>query len=203
MGKTGSGKTFLAKSILRLYRYVIVYDVKGQMRAKDWPEFLFVRKFEDLEKAANSRRPISRDLEYPKIVFQPGINEIPDADNLEPAEKLCRFVYDRKNTVFYVDEAYSITSGRKIPFWYKAILTRGRERGLTLITACQRPKEIPMFILSESENYIVFSLQLPQDREVIEKIKGIPAGDIERLDKFQFLIANEIEYSARPKKLKV
>lgn len=202
IGKTGSGKTTFARLLLtRFYRFVIVYDVKAMMKQSEWPDFVFVEKIDDLERLGDQRDLFGR-VVNPKIIYQPVFSEVPDGGDLDSAERFFRYVYERKNTVLFIDEVYGVTVGRKIPYWYKAILTRGRERKITLISATQRPKEIPVFILSESENYVVFSLQMPQDIELLERIKGIDAGAIKALDKFEFLIANEFDAASKKLKLK-
>lgn len=204
IGQTGSGKTTLARAALcsvPAYRFVIVYDVKGQMRPAEWPGFKFVSSFDEMKAAAEMKK--GRKWIFEKIVYQPNINEIPDDSNLEPADRFFKFIYYRENTVVYIDEIYGVTTGRRIPFHFKAILTRGRERGITCLMATQRPAEIPQFILSEAESYYVFKLQMPQDKERIRKIKGIPEDAIDGLDKFEFLYANEFGFSTRKRKIKL
>lgn len=204
MGATGSGKTTLAREMLKripAYRFVIVYDVKGQMKPGDWAGFKFVKTFDELKKAAELQE--KKEFIFPKIVFQPSIYELPDDGNLEPADKFFKFVYFRENTLVYVDEVYGVTTNRTIPFHFKAILTRGRERGITCFMATQRPAEIPQFILSESEYYFIFKLQMPQDKERLRKIKGIPESAIESLDKYEFLTATESGYSTRKRKFRL
>lgn len=202
IGQTGSGKTTLARlALCRIpaYKFVIVYDVKGQMKARDWPGFKIVSSFDELRQAAELKK--ENRFVFPKIIFQPNIYEVPDENDLEKADKFFKYVYFRENTVLYVDEIYGVTTNRKIPFHFKAILTRGRERGITCLMATQRPAEIPQFILSESETYYIFTLQMPQDKERIRKIKGIPETAIEDLGKFEFLIATDSGYSTRKRKL--
>lgn len=188
--------------MLRHYKFVIVYDVKGQMKPGDWTGFAFVKSFDELKKKAETRS--DGRFTFPKIVFQPNIYELPDeGDENGHADKFFRFIYFRENTVLFVDEVYGVTTGRRIPFHYKAILTRGRERGITCFSGTQRPAEIPQFILSESENYFVFKLQMPQDKERIRKIVGIPEALIESLEKYEFLAATDSGYSARKRKFKL
>lgn len=204
IGQTGSGKTTLFRLALcrvPAYKFVIVYDVKGQMKPGEWPGFKFVKSFDELRKAAGLK--INGKFTFPKIVFQPNIYELPDDKDLEHADKFFKFVYFRENTVLYVDEIYGVTTNRTIPFHFKAILTRGRERGITCLMATQRPAEIPQFILSESENFYIFQLQMPQDKERIRKIKGIPEKAIEDLNKFEFLVATDSGYSTRKRKLEI
>lgn len=192
IGMTGCGKTTLARSVLQLYPFVVVYDIKGQMKAADWPGFAFVKEFEKLIKAG-----------VPKIIYQPNIHEIPDEKNWDFAERFFKWIYLRKNTCVYIDEVYGCTSGDWLPFYFKAILTRGRERGITCMAATQRPSKIPQFILSESENYFVFRLQMPQDKKKIEEIKGFSIGAQNGLQKHEFLVANESDFSLQKRKLKI
>lgn len=204
IGQTGSGKTTLARSALcsiPAYRFVVVYDVKGQMKAADWPGFKLVTSFEKLREAAELKS--NGRWVFEKLIYQPNIYEVPDDSDLEAADRFFKWIYYRTNTVLYVDEVYGVTTGRKIPFHFKAILTRGRERGITCLMATQRPAEIPQFILSEAENYYVFQLQMPQDKERIRKIKGIPESAIESLDKFEFLFANDRGFDTRKRKIKI
>jgi ABC-type oligopeptide transport system ATPase subunit len=201
VGQTGCGKTTVARALLQFYQYVFVYDVKGMMRPQEWPLFAFVKTFDELRKAARQQK--NGEFVYPKIVFQPRFEELPDETNLAPADRFFQYVYLRRHTVVYVDEVYGVTSNRKIPSYLKAILTRGRERGITAFMATQRPTEIPQFILSEAENFYVFKLQMPQDKKRIEEIKGIPTEQIDSLKKYEFLIANESEYSPTKRWLKL
>lgn len=189
---TGSGKTTLAREMLQYFPFVVVYDVKGQMTAKQWPGFEILKDFDKLIKAKG-----------PKLIYQPNIREIPDEKNWEFAERFFKWIYLRKNTLVYIDEVYGCTAASFIPFYFKAILTRGRERGITCMMATQRPSLIPQFILSESENYFVFKLQMPQDKKKIEEIKGFSVETLNGLKKYQFLIANETDYSLKPRILKV
>lgn len=171
------------------------------MEPKQWPGFKFVKSFDELRRAAELKT--SGSFTFPKIVFQPRVEEIPDLNDLTHADTFFRWVYYRENMIVYVDEIYGVTGPRQIPFYLKAILTRGRERGITCMMATQRPAEIPQFVLSESEYFYVFRLQMPQDKKRIRDIKGIPETAIESLEKYEFLFADSTDYSTRKRKLEV
>lgn len=169
------------------------------MKRADWPEFKIVKSFDDLKKFGNAKDengPVN-----PKIIYQPNIFE----NNFEFLEKFFEWVYLRKNTLLYVDEAMSVCEGRNIPFYYKGILTRGGERGIGCFSATQRPMEISNTILSESEFYFVFQLKMDGDREKVEKITGLRREVQERLKKQKhgFLIADDGEFSEQIKILKI
>lgn len=192
VGKTGCGKTTLAKGILPLYKNVIVLDNKGMMKESDWKGFTVFKDFDSLIKAD--------DKTCPKRIFQPDIFN----QSLELFDSFFKWIYHRQNTVVYIDEVYSICeSSRQIPFYYKGILTRGRERGIACFSATQRPMDIPNVILSESEFYFVFQLRLDADREKVEKITGIRREYQAELEDFEFFIANDKQFSLQKRKLKI
>jgi hypothetical protein len=192
---TGCGKTTLARRILQLHPFVVVYDIKGMMKPAEWPGFTFVKEFDKL---------INLDAKkHPKTVYQPIFEEVPDENNRDYAERFFKWIYLRKNTTLFVDEVYGCTVRDWIPYFYKAILTRGRERGITVLQASQRPAMIPQFILSESENFYVFRLQLPQDKKKIAETKGFPVDAINGLKKHEFLMATETETYLTPMRLAI
>jgi hypothetical protein len=172
IGHTGSGKTVLAKHLLQWKPYTVVYDSKGTI---DWPEY----------ELHTNLRSIGNTL-YPRLIYRPDI----DSQNENIVEKFFEWVYERRNTTLYVDEVYSIASRTYMPKYYQAILTRGRERNTVAWNSTQRPKEIPKFLLSESEHYYIFRLRLPQDRKEVEEVSGIDSQAIYDLPAHTFLYSN-------------
>jgi ABC-type oligopeptide transport system ATPase subunit len=192
VGKTGSGKTTLAQRIVSLYENAIVLDVKGEMTQKDWPGFVIFTDFSKLIAADNKK--------VRKRIYQPRFEEL----NQESFDRFFRWVYERKNTAVYVDEVLGICGhAREIPKYYKAILTRGRQRGVACLQATQTPMDVPHSILSQSELYYVFYTKMPQDREKIERITGIPVTDQMELNDFEFLTATDKQFSLQKRKLKL
>jgi len=180
VGKTGSGKTTLADKLLRAWKYAVVLDVNGTVNFQGY------KLIDSLDLLYN--------IDFPKIIYRPNIYEL----NIESFDEFFYFIYERRNTVVYVDEVFGVCgSAQTIPFYYKAILTRGRGRNIACMSATQTPVNIPHFILSQAENYFVFTLKMPQDREKIEKITGIPRELIKSLKKYEFLTATEYSYSTQ------
>ena len=161
-GRTGSGKTTLAERLLRHYGYVAVLDIKGRL---DWQGYDRKTKLAEVMKS-----------EHTHIIYAPEWSEMkfdPKRENWSDyIDTFFRWVYERANTVLYVDEVMSITRGDEMPEFYRASLTRGRELGVAVFSSTQRPMRIPQVILSESEHYYIFSLQLAQDRAKVEQLAG-------------------------------
>jgi len=169
IGMTGSGKTYFAEKILRWRKYVVVYDLKGEL---NWEGYRIITDFNELKQA-----------EEPKLIFKPPLSFINDPDEVN---SFFHWVYERRNTTLYVDEVMTCCFKGQICFWLLAIVTRGRELGISFIGATQRPKQIPLSLLSEAERWATFRLNIRGDAERIEHTFGIEAESIQALPKRYF-----------------
>jgi energy-coupling factor transporter ATP-binding protein EcfA2 len=182
VGQTGSGKTTLAyafvrDALVRRDRHVVVIDSKGLI-AWQFPASVEHAHVASLADAVKSPAQF--------ICYRPTYAE---SQNETAQAQLWDWLYRRRNTTVYVDETAALTNGDVFPFYYGAILMRGRELGLELWSATQRPMRIPQNVLSESEDAYAFKLRLPQDRARVESLTGIPADTIAQLKKREFVYA--------------
>lgn len=179
IGQTGSGKSTLARRLLRARYNVWVMDVNAtldwHLPDGDYPEGEYLR--------VSTIKELLQNQTYPKILFQPSVEQAEDFDLFNLFFKTAYLAGD---VTVYVDEAYAVTKQQVIPMYYKACLTRGRARGVETWTASQRPSGIPSFILSESENLYIFKLRFPADLDKVEKMTGFDAYYIRQLPKRQF-----------------
>lgn len=173
IGQTGTGKTTLARALLDTRAYVVVLDTKGMLK---WPEYTRVTDTHTLA-ALDPKK-------HSKILFVPPYAWIQEQSQVDA---FFRWIYDRRNTTLYVDELASITQGDQYPFHFGAGFMRGRELGIEMWVSTQRPTRIPQVTLSESEHIYCFRLRLPQDRQRVEAIAGIPQERIAALQKHEFL----------------
>lgn len=186
VGQTGSGKTTLARVLLRSRRYVVVIDPKGLLA---WPEYKVYRSLATLTKAKEER-----------LIYRPSWQELQDPDELEA---FFSWVYQRRNCTLYVDELFGICQGEVYPPHFGACLTRGRELGIDVWSATQRPKRVPQVALSESEHYYVFYLKLSQDRERVRDLTGIDDQEIAALPKYDFLYSRQDSATEGPLRLEL
>lgn len=186
VGMTGSGKTTLARLLLEFRKYVVVADYKGKI---DWPGYVRYTTLRALVRAKEER-----------LVYRPTFAESVDD---ETRARFWEWVYRRGNTTIYNDETAATIDRNNLPFFMGACLTRGRELGIELWSGTQRPKDIPQVILSESENVYAFRLRLPQDRERVEALTGIPRQLISSLPKHQFLFARQDDDIVGPLRMRL
>jgi hypothetical protein len=156
-GKTGSGKTYFAAHLLRPVTRLVVVDPKATLGS--WP--LQEPRGFDWSNFGRGKPGRYRIL--------PPITDDPEGWY----EQLFEQLYGYGNLVLYIDEAYAVVPpGARPGKWLSAMYTRGRERGIGVWAATQRPAWIPLFLMSEADWLIVFRLNLELDRRRMATIAG-------------------------------
>lgn len=141
-GKTGSGKTTLAKHLLRASsKPWVIFDPKHSIREPGIP----------------TRRDF-RPREPFQIVRDDGYGDLDFWD--EQFWKVAR----AGPRIVYVDEVILISPPRAILPEYGRAIKTGREKGLAVWSGSQRPKELPSPIFTESEHIFCFRLTYDDDR---------------------------------------
>lgn len=158
-GRTGSGKTFLTKRYLQNVHPVYALDVKKTLDWQNVPED-DIDYLDRLEKVTKSRKK--------KVIYQPHWDEMkPEFYN-----EFFKFIYKKEETTIWVDETMGIGTAMKFPEYYKALLTRGRELGISVWSCTQRPATIPIISMSEATHLFIFDLNMKKDRVRIAEIAG-------------------------------
>lgn len=174
IGQTGCGKTTLAEYICRSRPYVVVLDSKGTLR---WRGYRIYTTLAGLMQST-----------HPRLIYRPVYDELQDPDTINA---FFEWIYQRRHTTVYVDELYGIAQRDTFPYYYGACLTRGRELGIEVFTATQRPSLIPGVVLSESEHIYQFKLKLPRDRDKAAELTGLDPQDIQGLAKRRFFYVRQ------------
>lgn len=165
VGRTGSGKSFLARKLTASLRRLVVLDPKGTLGGSsgwnlvDWTEQHARWLLEGQPVRLRVPAPFDGD-------WRPFLATI----------------YNAGNVTVYIDEAYGVVPpGKRPPNELNALYTRGRELGIGVWAATQRPSWIPLEMLSESEWLFCFRLQLDEDRARMAQLMGpdvrVPARD--------------------------
>lgn len=183
VGVNGCGKSVLAKELAKLEqqrRSVIIHDVKNEWSL---PGFLPFKTVDELIKA----NPLH-------AILQP--NPLTAFETMEQDfDKLSKWIFTRKNTALFVDEAYFVTpDSRSMLPSHKALLVAGRSRLISVYTCTQRPMGIPSFIFSESKCKFVFTLETFNDRVIIANNSPLSKEQIALLPERYFYRCNARHY---------
>lgn len=183
IGATGCGKTVLAQYLVEdpNKRNSVVYNNKPSDRILQmWTRRQTnVENFETLETLQDER-----------IIYTPPVQE-----TLSPElqDRFFEWIYARRYTRLYIDEATSLRGGVNPSYHLQACICRGRERGISTITATQRPARIPAILISESEHFYIFRLNYLPDRQRIYELTGISVDEQTDLNRYEFFYYNALE----------
>jgi len=155
-GQTGSGKSVLAELYLSGQDNVICLDTKGETNFSMIPDAEIFTHLEDL-----------MTFEEGKAIYRPVWEEL----NTDFYDRFFEWIYRRGNCNVWVDEVMSLydNSLSILPF-HKAILTRGRTKKISCWNVTQRPKTIPLTIISEAKHFFIFDMNLEGDRKRIQEV---------------------------------
>lgn len=156
-GKTGTGKTTFAKKVLfPQYTRRIFWDVKIENNDL-LPVCALCTNPHELTRAITQGKV--------SILYQPAALDIFDFD------QVCEIVFDFGNFTLFVDDPTSLYQNASIIApWHNQIMIRGRSRGVGCVNIVQRPRLCHNTIISESEHFFIFRLQLDTD---ISKVRQI------------------------------
>lgn len=169
-GQTGTGKSVVAEIYLAGMQNVVKLDTKGEYyerKRKGLVQWRGLREGIDFEVVF--KLSDINEVQAPKIIY------VPDHDEMEQEyyNALMKWVYDRENTILWIDELMEVCpSPFKYPPFLKALYTRGRSKEAVVWACTQRPSDIPAICLANSTHYFIFAMQLPTDREKIAKATG-------------------------------
>jgi energy-coupling factor transporter ATP-binding protein EcfA2 len=168
LGKTGSGKSFLMRYLLKLFSRkkwrIVIVDPK-----KDW-------QGRGKEARAYGGRGTSWRLgtvDHPVRVkkFDPklAVQIVQPASWGAQMSAFCQDIMERGNTFIYFDEITQLVSGsHDPPSELKILWTQGRAKNVGAWCGSQRPVNIPVIVKDQAEIWIVFRLTRYEDRQTVE-----------------------------------
>lgn len=168
-GMTRSGKSFFCEQMLARYNYVVKLDTKHEYLERrrkgespwtgleEGKDFIVCHTLEELEES-----------EVPKLIYAPDF----DLQTTEEFDRFFRWIYDRENTIVWIDELMSFTTSHSYSRELQRILIMGNSKNVAAWCCCQRPSGIPTIILANVYYVIAFNLNFPADRKKLADITG-------------------------------
>jgi hypothetical protein len=151
IGPQGSGKTVVEQTLLRQKDRVLVLDTKQDPK-DDWKSVgVPIKKLGKLRPG--------------RYIWAASKDFITDPDT---QSQFFEKQLDNGPLVIGVDEAYHLFLTRGL----RLLATQGRGKRVSLVSCMQRPRSIPLFLLSDANYWVVFNLQLDDDRKSVEKSVG-------------------------------
>lgn len=169
-GSTGTGKSHLCENYLRTYKYVVKLDTKNEtferrsMGKSPWSglvegkDFTVVYHLYDLD-----------EVETDKIIYVPDYDE----QNQETFNQFFRWIFERGNTILWIDELMSIGSVNSFPRELGRLMQQGRSKGCGVWSCTQRPSGIPSCVPANCRYFFCFTMTLPQDRKRMVETTGM------------------------------
>ena len=184
IGRTGTGKSFLARHLLPTRGALAIIDPK---RGFDVPK---VPVFENAKEIIR-RKP-------PRFIYRPNAEHMTDIAAYDAVYKYC---YERGEITVYTDDVVGIMERQRFPHYLQVCYQMGRAKNVAMLSAFQRPSWLPGFMMSEANRLYVFPLSYPADKKkVSEMVPGYapdsirPTSDIkDRLHSFWFYSDRETE----------
>lgn len=171
VGRSGSGKTVMLKSLIGTYGSGGSRDHRGAVVVVDVNDALTDLPMPRTERLTDIRPDRRR---QPGVVWVPP----PEGATYDEWNDLFRTIYMARGPVMLVlDETYAASSTFQRRGFLEALLTRGRARQKGLILGVQRPSQIPLHMIAQTDHVIAFDLPLAEDRRRIAQTIGQKSAD--------------------------
>ena len=169
-GMTGTGKSFLCENYLRGYEYVVKLDTKDETLERHsvglspWDGLVENKDFT----VSHSLEQLD-DIDTKKIIYVPPYDE----QNTETFDRFFNWIFERGNTIIWIDELMSIGSVQSFPRGLGRVMQQGRSKNVAVWSCTQRPSGIPSCVTANSSYFFVFDMALPQDRKKMVETTGM------------------------------
>jgi len=184
LGSTGSGKSVLASAMLRYYDAFFAIDtqdsldIPGKVLANPRHLGLLLRFYPKLHYVP---KPEFIERYYFEHVFRTLLNS---SQKKKPRPR-----------IIYIDEIYHVGYGMSFPAWLPKAITTARQRKLSFWISTQRPRAIPVPVMSEASKIIVFYLSKGDDIKLVSEFarsdkKGLFKALSEQEDDYSFIVVD-------------
>lgn len=169
-GATGSGKTYLARHLLR------------QWQRAHWRIVIVDPKHFWLGRAPKWARSGPGTVEQPRLVtrfdpklavqcYQPAIPAWKD----EQFDAFCDAILKTGHTIVYFDETDGVCTGNQMSPGFSRLWTQGRALDVAAWAGAQRPFRVLEVLKSQAEGWIVFTMRGRRNRDAAAEYTDSPA----------------------------
>lgn len=179
LGRSGCGKSFLAKKIVSAYPRLIIFDPLDEHATATMP---FVFNFDQF---AESLKKISDEkIKSFKLVVKIDT----DIENfIEIFDLYARLLYEFGDTMVLIEEVQDFCTPYLIGKFFKKCMTSGRHKDLSFCFTTQRPSFLNKNIFSQSTHIFVGNLIDQNDVKTVTNCIDAEKKDVTSLDDCHFL----------------
>lgn len=164
VGQTGSGKTAFNTWMLKRMPAspIVIYDTKDEPKFLSLPNSILVHSFDAIHEAIDHG-------EYDYVIFRTPTVLLDKGSELD--KYLFRHFTELSGIDAYIDEVSDFHSdGGRAFNGLRALLRKGRSRGITTLMSTQRPVFLSRFALTEAQQLYIFHLSHEDDRKALDKV---------------------------------
>lgn len=167
IGRPGSGKTTLARTILQLRDRVVVFGTKAEDPSLYEP---FRRLGYRLTDQFNPR-----DTRHPKIIYRPRLTEASAAGLAAQREQFRNAllgIFRYGGWTVYLDEVRYLTETLKLETELNLLWLQGRALGIVIVAGTQRPVSVPINMFEASAHLFTWRINGLDDRRTMAAYTG-------------------------------
>lgn len=169
IGTTGSGKTVLARELLKTRDYVAVLGTKNT-------DIELYAPFQALGYEITDNFEAEPDRDESRIIFRPRL-ATPDAKGrkgqAEAFQVMLFEVWEVGGWTLYADEIFTLTNSLNLGVTFDEFWTAGRSENITVVASTQEPVNIPRRAYTAATHLFLFQ---NSDQTRIDRISELSAG---------------------------
>jgi Helicase HerA, central domain len=173
-GRKGSGKTFLARRIMRAYPRVIILDTLGE----------YGERATIVEGRDDSIRAIRDACERKR--FRLALRVLEPDDLLD----VLTMAWECSDSLLVLEETSMVCSPVWLPPELARLVRYGRHRSISQLYIARRPAEIPRDLTAQSDVIISFQQTEPRDLAYLQAV-GFDASHVANLPRYRLAMIGE------------
>lgn len=178
LGRKGSGKTYLAKQIIRTKPRALIFDP--------------VCQFSDVGVIINDPLALIQYLKARgagpfRAVYQPITGPLETDITATEFRNICEIVWCLNDVWFLVDEIDTYAKANYCPPFFNNLVQRGRHKQISVMVTTRRHTETTRHITAQADTIITFRQHEPADIKYLGTFFGSEADKLPTLPPFHFL----------------